>query len=144
MFLKRFYTLLLLLSATGFGICQTDSSTLKSIYDKEVIYFSGNKYVKNEIKYPLKELVNEFDKETEAYFLYQSYKKDHRKAIFCYITGTLLTISSLVVSSDNKEVGTGLLWGGIISYSITFGYGIRADKKLKKAVWMRNRDIMLR
>lgn len=75
--------------------------------------------------------------------MYQSYKKDHRKAKFYYVTGTLLTLSSLAVSSDNEHAGIGLLWGGIISYGVTFGFATRADRKLKKAVWMRNRDVLL-
>ena len=143
MHLKLFVFSFTFFLATGIAVCQSHSLSLKSIYDKEVIYFSGNKYVKNEIKYPIKNLVNEFNKDSEAYFLLQSYKADYRKTKFYYITGALLTISSLAVSSDNKNVGIGLLWGGIISYSITFGFATRADRKLKKAVWMRNRDVLI-
>lgn len=138
---KSLVLLVPLILLTIIGTCQSDSLSIKAIYDKEAIYFSGNKYVKSNILYPRKELINEFQENTEAYFLYRSYKKDHRKGKVYYVVTMLLTLFAAPIIDE--DVGKGALTVGIVSGVVTIRLFARADNKLKKAVWLRNRDVLL-
>ncbi len=143
MFLKFTISILLILFSLSGGQCQPDSISLKRIYEKEVIYFSGNKYVKNNITYPIRNLINEFQKDTEGFYQFQMYKSDLRKSRIYAFTGLCAYVTGLVISNRNNKAALGLVAGSIIPGSITIHIGIRADKKMKKAVWLRNRDVLI-
>lgn len=130
-----------LLSAFS-GIFQSDSLSRRSLYENEVIYFSGRKYVKNNVKYPIHDITREFKVDSDGFEQLQQCKLDQRKARTYLYPGLILYISGLIVLDKNPNVATGLFGGSIICSSITLYFGSRADKKLRKAVWLRNRDVL--
>jgi|JI10StandDraft_1071094.scaffolds.fasta_scaffold742162_2 hypothetical protein len=143
MFSKHIIILLIILFAIVNVNAQLDSATLRSDYEKEVIYFSGSKYIKNKTKYKIWNLHTEFKPNTEAFHQFQLYKADSKKSGHLILTTVALYVGGLVVGQNNEDVATGLLIASTIPLVLSINFGIKADKKLKKAVWIRNRDVLL-
>ncbi len=123
---------------------QDDSTSLKSRYEMETIYLIQNGYIKNDIKYRLKNISEEFQNGTESFQQFQIFKSDNRNYRNFLYPGILLYISGLIVLNQNYDAGLGLLTGSVVFSTITLHFAIRADKNLKKAVWLRNRDILFK
>lgn len=140
---KRTVTLLIILLAVVKVNAQLDSANFRSAYEKEVIYFSGGKYVKNSIKYPIKNLKNEFQPNSEAFHLYQMYRADSRKAGYYLLSATLLYTAGLISYKSNNALGAGLIIASVIPIGFTWSFGVKADKKMRRSVWLRNRDVLL-
>jgi hypothetical protein len=144
MMAKSVCTLLIILSINWSDAqAQYDSATLKSIYEKEVIYFSGGKYVKNDVKYKVKNLASEFKPNTPAFDMYLAHKADYHNGRFYAAAGLGLYIAGIIISDKNKIGGYGLLVSGPVATSFSLHFRLRADKKMRKAVWLRNQDVLL-
>lgn len=142
MFSKHTITFLIILLAVVKVNAQLDSATLRSVYEKEVIYFSGGKYIKNNVKYKFRNLHTEFKPNTEAFHQFQLYKADSKKSGYFLLTTAALYVGGIVVGQNNENVATGLLIASTIPLAFSVSFGIKADKKMKKAVWIRNRDFL--
>ena len=122
---------------------QVDSLSLKRIYEKEVIYFSGNKYIKNNTLYPIKNLKTEFKKNSEGYLVYEMAQKDDKKFTILYTIGFAGYIAGFAMLEDKPNTGAGVMIAGSVPLVISFHFAGRSDKRKKKAVWLRNRDILI-
>lgn len=126
-------------------LSQVDSTEFKSIYDKETIYFSGNKYVKGELKYPIKFLEEEFNFSPEGKNLYHLSVVDSRNQKILASIGLGMFVSGLVLANNReKGIGAGLFIGSIVPNIISLKFAIRSVNRQQKAVWVRNRDMLLR
>lgn len=122
---------------------QVDSASFKLIYEKEVIYFSGNKYIKNSTSYPLKKLETEFKPNTEGFELFQMSLSDRKKSRIYSIISLGSFISGIIVGRNNPDLGLTFILGSIVPTGISLNLSIKADKKMRKSIWLRNRDILL-
>ncbi len=143
MFSKTTISIFVLLQLLTAAYSQNDSTSLKILYEKEVIYFSGARYIKNNISYPLKNLGTEFKTNTEGYELYKLYRSDLRKARIYAIVGLGSLISGFVISNTNNNIGATVALASFIPVGISMSFSVKADKKMRKAVWLRNRDVLL-
>jgi hypothetical protein len=135
----------LLFAVVAFQVnAQTDSSMLKLKYEKEAIYFSGTRFVKGNVLYKIKHLKNEFDFSTEGMKTYALYQSDYRKGWKFATLGLVSYVSGLLIGiNTNKNVGGALVLGSLIPSGLAIHFGLRANKRMKKAVWLRNRDLLL-
>jgi hypothetical protein len=143
MFLRSIITFLLLILGVAKSQGQTDSASLRYIYDKEVIYVSGSRYVKNNTKFKLRNLEKEFTPNSEAFELYKSYKSDSRKSSYYSLIGISISAVGIIIGDKNPAVGIGLVFVGGFSIGVSLGTGVKADKKMRKAIWLRNKDVLL-
>lgn len=143
MFLKTIVSIFVLLQGLTEAYGQIDSITLKKIYEKEIIYFSGSKYIKNNTAYPIKNLVAEFNPNTEGFEQYKLFASDQHKSRLYAGVGLTSYVLGIIVSRNEPDLGSGLILGSIIPIGISFNLTLKADKKMKKAVWLRNRDVLL-
>ncbi len=143
MFSKYPIILLVILLAVIDVNAQLDSAALRAAYEKEVIYFSGGKYIKNNTKYKFRNLKTEFQPNTEAFHQFKMYEAHSKRAGYLLLTTVVLYIGGIVVSQYDENVATGMLVASTIPLVFSISVGIKADKKLKKAVWLRNRDVLL-
>ena len=60
---------------------QLDSSALWKKYEREVIYFSGVRYVKGDVRYRIKDLKNEFEFSPLGKEVYRMSRSDKRVSI---------------------------------------------------------------
>ena len=125
---------------------QLDTAALKLKYEKEVIYFSGGKYVKDGVKYPYRQLKNEFSNSTEGLKTFKMYESDAEKSRYAARAFLGLLITGIIVdfTTEQSNLAAGLALAAFIPYGFSIHFSIRADKKMKKAVWLRNRDVLLR
>ena len=124
---------------------QIDSLQLWKKYDKEVIYFSGSKYIKNNQVYGTKTLKTEFDYSPLGKGLFKMYQKDRKFFFVFYGLGFVSYTYALINLFDRKfDNATTFLAGSLVCWGGSFTFSISADKKLKKAVWYRNRDMLFR
>lgn len=76
--------------------------------------------------------------------MYKMYQSDNRKGWKCATLGLVSCISAIVVGiNGNERLGKALLLGSLIPSGLAIHFGLRGDKRMKKAVWLRNRDILL-
>jgi hypothetical protein len=143
MFLRSIITFLILILTLVNSYAQTDSASLRNIYDKEVIYFSGSNYVKNNTKFKVRNLEKEFTPNSEAFELYKSYRSDLRKSSYFGLVGVAISAIGIIVGDKNPAIGIGLVFVGGLGVGVSFGTGLRADRKMRKSVWLRNRDVLL-
>jgi len=143
MFLKTIISIFVLLQALTEAFGQIDSITLKKIYEKEIIYFSGSKYIKNNNAYPIKNLVAEFKPNTEGFEQYKLFASDQEKSRLYAGFGLTFIVLGIIISRNEPDLGSGLVIGSFVPISISVNFSIKADKKMRKAVWLRNRDVLL-
>ncbi len=143
MFLKTIVSIFVLLQALTEAYGQIDSITLKKIYEKEIIYFSGSKYIKNNTAYPIKNLVAEFEPNTEGFEQYKLFASDQHKSRLYSGVGLASIVLGIIISRNEPDLGSGLILGSIIPIGISFNFTLKADKKMRKAVWLRNRNVLL-
>ncbi len=123
---------------------QSDSVALKRKYESEVIYFSGNKYVKNEVLYPYRNLKSEFTKSKEGQLMFLMNQSDRKKTWVYYGIGWGLYVAGVIAYQNNNVRNSNILYGSaLIPLSIALHHNFRADKRLKKSIWLRNRDVLL-
>jgi hypothetical protein len=90
-------------------------------------------------------LKNEFDYSPLGKELFKMYQKDRRFFYVFYGLGFVSYSGALINLFDRKfKESNILLTGAMVCWSGAFTFSITADKKLKKAVWYRNRDMLLR
>ena len=133
-----------LLLLVGNANAQLDSVSLRKIYEKDVIYFYGSGYIKNDVKYPYKSFKQEFNFSKEGQLIYLSARADMKSQVILASIGLTGFISAIVAANNkNKELSNGLFIGSLIPYALSIKFAIRRDKKTQKAVWLRNRDVLL-
>ena len=124
---------------------QLDSATLKLKYEKEVIYFSGGRYVKGDVQYNFKNLKNEFGFSVDGMNMYKMYQSDYQKQRLYGALFLVTYISGIVIGvNTGGNVATAIIIGSLIPMGVSFHFAFRADKRMKKAIWLRNRDVLLR
>lgn len=117
---------------------------LKSKYEKEVIYFSGRYYFKNNERYSIKNLSSEFQNSPDGLIELNLAKSDSRKAKGFLLIGALAYFSGAIVLSHNEDVGIGLVAVSIPINLLSIHFSLKASKKLNRAVWLRNRDVLIK
>ncbi len=140
----KLITLIFLLVSFVHSTAQSDSLLLKRKYEAGAIYFSGRGYIKNETSYRLKYLKYEFKESKEGQLMYEMARSDKRKFVFFYATSLVAIIVGPIVSRQNNQLTAGLFFGGMISLGASINFSISSINKMHKAVWLRNRDVLLR
>ena len=134
----RYHLVLISLLITGYSNAQVEQQMK---YDESTIYLYGSKWVKNYKSYPIKLLGNEFDKSPDGLVLFKEYKRDVRAANIFLVIGTGMLVAGYLVA-DNQTEGAILFGGAITSSVVSLSFSIPAQKKLQKAIWVRNRDVL--
>jgi hypothetical protein len=136
--------LVLILVMPGSLTAQLDSVSFWHKYENEVIYLSGSRYIKGTGIHSYKEIKYEFDLSPLGKEIYTMYRADQRKYHFFYITGMALYIPAFInLAKRNYKEASNFILGSIASFAISIPISSAADKKLQKAIWIRNRDVLL-
>ncbi len=142
MHVRFILTIIAFLYATSTVLSQTDS--LKLAYEKEVIYLSGRYYIKNNQKYTIKNLSSEFQNSPEGLSEFRAHQSDARKARNYFLIGALTYFAGVFVLSENANAATGIMASSFVPYIIGIHFSKKANKKSKKALWLRNRDALFK
>jgi hypothetical protein len=87
--------------------------------------------------------VVEFKPNTEGFKQYRLYLSDQHKSRLYAGVGLTSFVLGIIISRNEPDLGFGLILGSIIPNCISINFAVRADKKMRKAVWLRNRDVLL-
>lgn len=112
-------------------------------YETETIYFSGNGYIKNETKYRLSHLKTEFDFSKEGMLMHNESRKDQRKFYGFYVLSLGALIAGGATYHQNRGLSAAFYAGSLASVSTSIYFAIRSQNRLQKAVWLRNRDVLV-
>ena len=136
---------LFLLMIQSSAMAQTDSISFFKKYELETIYLSGNGYIKNNQSFKLRNLSNEFNFTAQGLEAYRGYQADRKKFIVTYSIGLGLFFGGLLYSRDqfNPNVVLATSMASLVPLSFSFHFAIRSQNRLSKAIWIRNRDVLL-
>jgi hypothetical protein len=143
--IKMSLSMLVLLGLTFFVSAQSrDSLEIKRYYEKNTIYWPGRRtYVKNDQHFPFINLKTEFEFSKEATWEFKEYKKDSRRSIICLVLAETLLLSSFLLTNDPLP-SIGLIAAGGISLGFSIKFANLSFSHLSRAVWVHNRDVLLR
>ncbi len=120
-----------------------DSVAIKKFYEENTIYWMGTlKYMKNNQLFPIKNLKNEIRFSPDAIYEYKM--SMHNKRM---LTGAIIVSSALLVSGalvKNRQVRLGLLAGSLITIGAAFPFSLKFSSHMGRAIWLHNRDLLLR
>lgn len=120
-----------------------DSVAIKKYYEENTILWLGwTKYYKNNQLFPLRNLKKEIILSPDAIHEFGEYRRNRVIMETGLIVSTGLLVSSLFVK--DRQVKLGMLAGSIVTASISFPVSIITGEHLSRAVWLHNRDILLR
>ncbi|MEO1261421.1 MAG: hypothetical protein AAFZ15_21640 [Bacteroidota bacterium] len=115
-------------------------------YEQNSIYISGNKYIKNGVKYPLGLFYGKLEKEMDvspaAQLEWKTYQKNKNTFWPLYIAGISSFLAGALIYHENENAGIALSATGAASLLVSFPFAINMQKSASKAVWVRNRDIL--
>jgi len=142
---KRSLVLVLFTATCSIQTClaQSDSLAIKRYYEQNTIYWPGRRtYVKADKHYPLKNLRQEFEFSKEAKLEWREYRRDKRRALICLVVGETLLLGGVI--SDEPIALLTATGGAVVLLTMAVKYSNRSFAHLNRAVWVHNRDVLLR
>lgn len=137
------FILILLLADSQIVAQNQDSMAIKKYYEENAILWLGwTKYIKNNQSFPLKNLEKEIIFSPDAIHEFSLYRRNRTYLNVSAIVGGGLYLSALVVK--DREVKLGLFAGSLVAFSFSIPLSLNTSKHLSRAVWLHNRDILLR
>ena len=112
------------------------------LYSKESIYLSGSQFIKNNQRYPFKELKTEMQISPDAIIYYNKMLKQRRTSLIITTISAAAFTSALFLVND-QDVRNALYLGSIVGAVTSVFFSDPAEKNLHKAIWLRNRDVYL-
>ena len=113
------------------------------LYKMESIYLVGNKYIKNDVKYPIgfmgTNLQTEMQISNQSIATWNKYKEVRNYSMVASLAGLGLTIGALFANNDTNQ--RNLVIGGLSLSIISIPISFKANSLLQKSVWTRNRDL---
>ena len=135
---------LLFLLFTCFCKAQTGNlDLLKEKYANKTMYIQKNKFIQGSNILRFKELEQVFVISPEALSLYRAAKKSRKVGAFLTGLSMGLFMGGLSLVQTNETAGIILYSGSIVSSGIAIPLLSKASKKMHKAVWLFNRDVLL-
>jgi hypothetical protein len=128
---------------------QLSQEEVKRRYESETIYTVYNQYYKGGEKHRMgfygRRMKHEFEISPEALQSFQKYRRQALTGHWIAVAGIVANTSALIFI--NEEQQPGLFWAiyaptlavGITGLAIELG----AQKHLSRAIWLRNRDVLL-
>ena len=136
----QLFLLLLVMDANA----QLDSVSFRRIYEKDVIYFYGSGYVKNNVKYPYKSIKHEFNSSKGGQLMYLSARADRKNQLILAGIGLTAFASAFVAANNNqKQLANGLFFKPTTPNVTSIKFGLHSLNKTQKAIWLRNCDVLL-
>ena len=137
------FNLLFLLSCSQLSAQNQDSVAIKKYYEENAILWLGwTKYIKNNQSFPLKNLEKEIVFSPDAIHEFSKYRRYRTYLNISAIVGGGLYLSALV--AKDREVKLGMFAGSLVALSFSIPFSLNTSKHLSRAVWLHNRDILLR
>lgn len=137
------FNLLFLLAFSQLAAQNQDSVAIKKYYEENAILWLGwTKYIKNNQSFPLKNLEKEIIFSPDATHEFSRYKRNRTYLSISAFVGSGLYLSALL--AKDREVKLGMFAGSLVAFSFSIPLSFNTSKHLSRAIWLHNRDILLR
>ena len=120
-----------------------DSLTIRKYYEQNTILWPGwTRYYKNNQSFPLRNLKNEINLSPDAIHEFALYRRNRTGLNVTMIAGTGLFVAALLV--NDRQTKLGLLAASTLTVAISLPFSFSTSSHLSRAIWLHNRDIILR
>ena len=126
--------------------------TLKARYDNETLHFYKGFIAKgqNNERVRFRQLKNEFNLSPEGFKQFESYRKKRTTGFLLVSAGFASVLAGAIIyengrkNYDNgkKALGNKLMAVGYSVELVSLFYAFSGQKKLQRAIWLRNRDVI--
>lgn len=129
---------------SSYANAQFDSSDFKNRYQKDVIYLSIPGYIKNDKRFSKLHLKTEFDFSSEGAKIFKLHQEDATKSFLCIsLAFMFFGATSLADNLGYTKLAEVFAYASLVPIAISIPFVIRSNKRMKRAVWLRNRDVLL-
>ena len=123
-----------------------DQEALRSRYENETLFLNGGRYMKGNHAISMRR--NEFEKEfavsNDGLKEYNLSLQELKKGRPFAFAGLGLMISSLVLFNNHeKSAGQIAFIGAALTLPFSYHYIFKSQRRLQKAIWLRNRDVLV-
>ena len=130
----------------------TSKDSIKAVYERESILLDGttNSYVKQNQKKKIgifgKKLSREFENSSaDAKQEIDAFSKGSKSGIVYLASGVVvIAVAAALMPEITIPVYVGLTSVGLIPYSVGIVKMVKASRHLMKAIWLHNRDVLLK
>lgn len=120
-----------------------DSLEIKRYYEQNTIFWPGRKvYFVGDQQFQLRDLKEQLSFSREATFELREFKRDRRRYWTTLLLSEVLFVTS--ITSRHPQTGLPMLLAAGIGFSISTRYYNRSVAHLQRAIWVHNRDVLLR
>lgn len=133
--------LLAILSLSYTSVFSQSPTELRDKYERETVYWNGNKLMKGDNKVKLKNFKLELLRYEDSRFTYQQYRKHDRQA-WLWLGASVggFIVAAAANDQTNSNIALGVSFGSLIPMIIHMSKG---ENKLNKSIWYYNRDVLL-
>jgi hypothetical protein len=129
---------------SSYANAQFDSSDFKNRYQRDVIYLSVPGYIKNDTRFSKLYLKTEFGFSSEGTRIFKLHLEDATKSFVCVSLGVMISGASIVTGNfAHHKVAEVLSYASLVPIAVSIPLAIRSNKRMKRAIWLRNRDVLL-
>lgn len=124
-----------------------DSTALRSRYENETIHLERGRHVKGNqvISSRHKAFDKEFVFSIDGLEELKRSRQEYKKALPFSLLGLGLVVSSFVFSTHHEQTASYIALGGaLVTISISNHFQYKSLIRLRKAIWLRNRDVLLK
>jgi hypothetical protein len=123
--------------------------SLVKVYEQSSIMLQGNKYTINGTSYKMgfgnSKIGETLKKSPMAYAEFALYKKNQKKSLILNLVGGSAALASVLVNQKtDKALFTGLSLTGLVCLGVSIPFNSKSTKQFNKAIWLYNRDVLLK
>lgn len=121
-----------------------DSLAIRTFYNKNAILVTGNLnyYFQDDKRYPMKQMREVLKFSPEALHEFNEYQKDRSTTVFFLVTSVSCLVSSVFVKDRETRLALGV--GAVLTAGIAIPFSKGWTTHLNRAVWVHNRDMLIR
>lgn len=120
-----------------------DSLEIKRYYERNTIFWPGRKvFFVGDQQFQLRDLKEQMAFSKEATLELREFRRDRRRYWITLALAEVLIVAS--VTSRDPQVGLPLLLVSGIGFTFSTRYYNRSVAHLQRAIWVHNRDVLLR
>jgi Family of unknown function (DUF6010) len=123
--------------------------SLVKVFEQSSIMLQGNKYSINGTSYKMgfgnRNIGETLKKKPMAYAEFELYKKNQKKSLILNLVGGSAALASILVNQKtDKALFTGLSLTGLVCLGVSIPFNSKSTKQFNKAIWLYNRDVLLK
>lgn len=120
------------------------ADSLKARYNYKTIHFFKGYLSKGENgeRIPFSELKDQFNLSPEGAKEFAASQKSKKTALLTLGGAITCIVTAAILNKSNRDLSRGFIVGGLALDIISIPFTIKSGKRLQRAIWLRNRDVI--